>query len=509
MSSLVAPVAAHASSTPDNIALRGPGGTTTTFAELEKALLAYGGMLRDRGVQPGDRVLFIGPTVPEFVVAYLGIQAAGATVVPVNPLCTPAELGYFISDAGCTLAIAWESLSAATRTAAEEAGIGFVSLAPGADVGDATPLETYAEREDGDVACILYTSGTTGRPKGAELTVGNLMSAARISNQLAQATETDRFGTALPLFHVFGQASVMLSSLRAGVSLSLVPRFTARDLIDTIVADRLTVVSGVPTMWNAMLHSPDDTPAGAFENLRLAVSGGAALAPEINLAFRRRFQCDISEGYGLTETAAIATFSRPGVPAPVGTVGPAVYDVEIEVRDAGGLSVPTGERGEIFVRGPVVMRGYWNRPEATAENIDADGWLRTGDIGELDEDGNLRIVDRAKELIIRGGYNVYPSEVENALYEHPDIVEVAVLGVPDEHLGEEIAAVVATRPGAELEAAAVRDWAAERLASYKHPRAVLFVDALPKGPSGKILKRAIDRDPLVAAVADYRATRRG
>ncbi|NMN99854.1 long-chain fatty acid--CoA ligase [Gordonia sp. TBRC 11910] len=507
MTSLVAPIITHAETTPDHEALRGPAGSLT-YAQLVGEVKAYAGMLAARGVAPGDRILFIGPTLPEFVVGYLGIHAAGAIVVPVNPLCTPAELSYFIDDAGCRLAIAWESLASAARTAASEKGIDFLTLSAGA-TADADAITDVHDFDDADIAMLLYTSGTTGRPKGAELTTGNLTAAARISGQLSQSTADDRVGTGLPLFHVFGQAAVMLSGLHSGATVSLLPMFTPTSMIDLIVKDQLTIVCGVPTMWNAMLHAPDDTPADAFNHLRLAVSGGASLPLEVSNAFKRRFGCDISEGYGLTETAALGTFSRPGTPSPIGTVGPAVPEVDVEVRGSDGQPVPTGERGEVFIRGPIVMRGYWNRPDATAETIDADGWLSTGDIGEFDEAGNLRIVDRAKELIIRGGYNVYPSEVENALYEHPDIVEVAVVGVPDEHYGEEIAAVIATTPGVTLDAAAVRDWANDRLASYKLPRAVHFVDALPKGPSGKILKRAIDPEPLLAAVVEYRAARNG
>ncbi|WP_040768180.1 AMP-binding protein [Tsukamurella sp. 1534] len=507
MPSLVASVAKHAAAAPESAALRGPGGIIT-YRDLARRALEYGAMLRAWGIAPGDRIVFIAPSVDEFVIAYLGIQAVGATVVPVNPLCTASELQYFIEDSESRLIIAWEGLDAAARVAAGETGIDFLALGPGAPTEGVEPLEGPEDRADDDVAAILYTSGTTGRPKGAELTVGNLDAAARIAGQLSQSTAQDRLGTALPLFHVFGQASVMLAALRSGCSLTLVTPFTATGLIDAVVREELTILSGVPTMWNAMLHAAPDTPAEAFARLRLAVSGGASLAPEINEAFQRRFGCLISEGYGLTETTAIATFSMPGVPAPTGTVGPAAPEMEIRLGAPDTPEVPVGERGEVYVRGPVVMRGYRGRPEATAETV-IDGWLRTGDIGEIDAEGNLRIVDRAKELIIRGGYNVYPSEVEHVLYAHPDVVEVAVLGIPDEHLGEEIAAVIALRPGAVADSAAIRAYGAERLAAYKHPRVVHFVDALPKGASGKILKRAIEKDPLVAALADYRASRRG
>lgn len=505
MASLSDGLMEHAAARPDAIAVRGPD-SIYTYGQLKDGILAYAGMLRERGIERGDRVLFICPSVPEFAVAYLGINAVGAIALPANPLCTETELGYYIEDGGCRMVVAWDGISQAARAAAASAGIDFVALTTGANVSEGTPLESPVELDRDDVACLLYTSGTTGRPKGAELTVNNLNEAARISNQLGDESPEDRAGTSLPLFHVFGQASVLLACLRAGAALSLRPTFHPKDFIDMIVADELTIVAGVPTMWNAMLHVPDDVEEGAFDNLRLAVSGGASLPREITQAFQRRFGCMILEGYGLTETCGAATFSRPGVIAPEGTVGMAVYDCDVEVRDHDGGAVPTGERGEVYIRGPVVMRGYWNRPDATAETI-VDGWLKTGDIGELDADGNLAIVDRAKDLIIRGGYNVYPSEIEETLYAHPDVVEAAVVGVPDDHYGEEVVAVVATTPGSNVTAADITEWATERLAAYKYPRAVVFVNELPKGPSGKILKRAIEREPLLDAVVKSRAAR--
>ncbi|GAB04917.1 AMP-binding protein [Gordonia amarae] len=505
MPSLSDAIIKHSVAKPDAVALRGAG-SEFTYKQTADAVLAYAGMLRDKGVGVGDRVLYIAPTVPEFAIAYFGINALGAVVLPANPLCTPSELAYYIEDAGVKLVIAWDGLSAAAREAAEAAGLEFIALEQGAAASSGTPIDAPVEMADDDIACILYTSGTTGKPKGAELTVGNLKSAARISGKLGDYTDEDAVATALPLFHVFGQASVMLATLEAGAPLNLMPRFHPKEFIDMIIENGVTAVGGVPTMWNAMLHVPGDVEEGAFDRLRLAVSGGASLPLEVLQAFERRFGCAILEGYGLTETCGMATFSRPGVPAPQGTVGLAVYESEVEVRDGEGNSVPTGERGEVFIKGPFVMRGYWQRPDATAETI-IDGWLKTGDIGELDADGNLKIVDRAKDLIIRGGYNVYPSEIEETLYAHPDIVEAAVVGVPDNHYGEEVVAVVAAKPGSGLTAEDVTNWSTERLAAYKYPRAVVFVDELPKGPSGKILKRAIDRDPLLAAVEEFRAAK--
>jgi long-chain acyl-CoA synthetase len=497
MASVMSPVLQHADADPDHTALLGAQ-HNWTYAQLRDAALAYARALRDQGIGPGERVLLIAPTVPEFVIAYLGIAALGAVVVPVNTMSTLSELEYFISDAGCALVVAWHELGPAAAEAAAAQGIPIWNLTEGAQVPGEL-LADVADRDLNDVAVIVFTSGTTGRPKGAELTVGNLLSAGDISVRLCGTSPEDRLGTGLPLFHVFGQVAVLMSALTGGASVSLLARFTPKAMLELLRRDGLTVVCGVPTMWNAMLHDAGDATAADFAQLRLAVSGGASLPGEVARAFQEKFGCGLLEGYGLTETTAVATFG--GADAPAGTVGPAVFDTQIETRDLSGNPVGPNTAGEVFVKGPTVMRGYHNRPEATAEVLSTDGWLRTGDIGELDEAGNLRIVDRAKELIIRGGYNVYPSEVEGALYEHPDIVEVAVVGIPHPHYGEEVCAVVVVRAGAPQDGPAITAWSREKLSAYKIPRIVQFVDELPKGSTGKILKRAIDREQL-AKIAD-------
>src|ERR1700758_4012595 len=434
MTSVLTPVLRHAGADPDHISLRGAQ-RSWTYAQLRDAALAYALALLTQGIGPGDRVLLIAPTVPEFVIAYLGIAAVGAVVVPVNTMSTRAGLDYFIGDAGCALVVAWHELGPAAAEAAAAQGIPHWSLVEGAQMtGDDLP-GAVCDRASDDVAVIVFTSGTTGRPKGAELTVGNLLSAGDISARLCEITPEDRLGTGLPLFHVFGQTAVLMSALTGGATVSLLARFTPKAMLDMLRRDRLTVMCGVPTMWNAMLHDAGDATAADFAQLRLAVSGGASLPAEVARAFQEKFGCALLEGYGLTETTAVATFSGAG--SPPGTVGRAVFDTQIEIRDITGQPVGPNTAGEVYVKGPTVMRGYHNRPDATTEVLSADGWLRTGDIGELDAADNLRIVDRAKDLIIRGGYNVYPSEVEAALYEHPDIVEAGVVGIPHPHYGEE------------------------------------------------------------------------
>ena len=499
MASVISPVLQHADVDPDHTALRGAQ-RSWTYAQLRDAALAYARALDIQGIGPGDRVLLIAPTVPEFVIAYLGIGAVGAVVVPVNTMSTRAELEYFIGDAGCSLVVVWHELGQAVAEAAAAQGVPHWSLTDSAQVAGDDILGAVCNRTSDDVAVIVFTSGTTGRPKGAELTVGNLLSAGEISARLCAITRDDRVGTGLPLFHVFGQAAVLMSALTGGATLSLLARFTAKAMLDMLRRDRLTIMCGVPTMWNAMLHDAGDATPADFVQLRLAVSGGASLPAEVARAFQDKFGCTLLEGYGLTETTAVATFSGAG--APPGTVGPAAFDTQIEIREMSGQPVGPNTTGEVYVKGPTVMRGYHNRPDATTEVLSADGWLRTGDIGELDAAGNLRIVDRAKDLIIRGGYNVYPSEVESALYEHPDIVEAAVVGIPHPHYGEEVAAVVVVRPGSPQNGPAIIAWSRERLSAYKIPRIVQFVDELPKGSTGKIIKRAIDREPLAKIAAD-------
>ncbi|WP_280184253.1 class I adenylate-forming enzyme family protein [Nocardia cyriacigeorgica] len=493
MANVFDPVRAHAETAPDTVALRCERGEWT-YRQLHRHAVRYGGALVAAGLRPGDRVLLAAPSVPEFVVAYMGIQAAGCVVVPVNTMSTRTEVEYFLTDADCALAIAWHELGPAVAEAADHTRTPFGSLPAGAQVA-AEPTECV-DRERADTAAILYTSGTTGRPKGAQLTVGNLLAGGEIGAACSRGTATDRTGTGLPLFHVFGQAAVMMSCFTVGGSLSLLARFDAVAMLEMLRRDRLTIMAGVPTMWNAMLRAADTAGPADFDQLRVAISGGASLPGEVAREFQKTFGCTILEGYGLTETTAFGTFNDLDRGAKIGYTGRAVDRTRVEVRDHDGAPCPPGEVGEVFVRGETVMKGYWRRPEATADVLSPDGWFRTGDLGEYDADGDLRIVDRVKDLIIRGGYNVYPGEVEEVLYEHPEIVEAAVIGVPDDHYGEEVAAVIVIAPDSALDADGVSRWSRERLSAYKIPRIIRFTDALPKGATGKILKRAIDREAL-------------
>lgn len=488
---------------PERVALRSPS-RQLTYGELQEASARFAGAVWGSGLRPLERVVLIAPSVVEFPVAYLGLHAAGVSVITMNTMSTGPEIGYVLDDSEASLVIAWHECQDAASAAARERGIAFWCLHDGAQL-DADPLASPHDHAPDDTAIILYTSGTTGRPKGVELTAANLVDTTASFVPVLNLTSEDRFGTGLPLFHVYGQAVVMNTVLVQGASLSLLSPFEPTAMLQMVRRDRLTVLAGVPTMWNAMLHAAtEEFGAADFEQLRLATSGGASLPVEVMRAFHDRFGCTILEGYGLTESTGAASFNDINRPQKAGTVGPALPGTSIEVRGVDGAVLASGEVGEVFLKGPTIMKGYRNRPDATAADLQA-GWLKTGDLGALDEDGYLSIVDRAKDLIIRGGYNVYPREVEEVLYEHPGIVEVAVVGVPDEHFGEEVAAVVAVRPATHLTGEKLRTWAKVRLSAYKVPRLYQFVDALPKGATGKILKREIDRAAIREAAAEVTA----
>jgi long-chain acyl-CoA synthetase len=341
-----------------------------------------------------------------------------------------------------------------------------------------------------DTAVILYTSGTTGTPKGAELTHANLKRNAEISRALFDLGSDAVTLGALPLFHSFGQTCGLNATIAAGGTLTLIPRFDPGKALEIIQRDKVNVFEGVPTMYGAMLHHPerDKFDVSAIE---LCSSGGSAMPVEVLKGFEEAFGCKVLEGYGLSETSPVASFNHRDRERKPGSIGTPVEGVEMKVVDDDGNEVPQGEVGEIVIRGHNVMKGYWNRADATAETI-VDGWLHTGDMAKVDEDGYFFIVDRKKDMIIRGGYNVYPREIEEVLYEHPDVREVAVVGVPHDDLGEEVGAAVALKEGAEASEDDLRSYVKEQVAAYKYPRRIWFVDELPKGPTGKILKREVE-----------------
>nr|WP_119590357.1 long-chain fatty acid--CoA ligase [Streptomyces scabiei] len=477
---------------PENPALR-LGTATTTYAELDRLSAQAAALLRAEGLRFGDRVALMLPNVPEFVVLYYGILRAGGIVVPMNPLLKSREIDYHLRDSGAVLLFEWHAAPGQGAEGAATAGVRHSSVEPTAFAGllaRQEPRYEVAAAAAADIAVLLYTSGTTGRPKGAALTHGGLRHNTEVSAvDVEQLTAEDVIVGCLPLFHIFGQTCAMNTAVFSGASLILVPRFDPQTVFDAVARDRATIFEGVPTMYAALLQHPGADEADV-STLRMCISGGASLPVEILHSFERRFGCMVLEGFGMSETSPVVSFNHPDRPRKAGSIGTPVRDVEVRLLDDTGLDVAPGEVGELAVRGPNLMKGYWNRPEETAAAV-PDGWLRTGDLARQDEDGYLYIVDRKKDLIIRGGYNVYPREIEEVLHEHPAVALAAVVGLPDEHLGEEVAAAVVLRPGADATVEELQEFVRERVAAYKYPRRVWLADALPMGPSGKILKREI------------------
>ena len=481
---------------PDRAAIR-MDAHMMTFRDLDEASARAVSWLLGRGITAGDRVCLMLPNTPEFAGLYYGILRAGAIVVPMNPLLKSREVEYYLTDSQASLALIWHGVAGQAAEGARRAGTELVIIEPGdlaSKLAECTPAAAVAERESSDTAVILYTSGTTGQPKGAELTHDNLFRNVEVtSSTLLNLRPEDVILGALPLFHSFGQVVGMGCAVASGACLTLLPRFEPGRALEIIKRDQVSVLPGVPTMYAAILHSAGGG-AGDVASLRLCVSGGAAMPVELLRAFEKEFGCMILEGYGLSETSPVASFNHPDRPRKPGTIGQPISGVDMRVQDDDGSPLPTGEIGEIAVRGHNVMKGYWRRPGETAEVL-SGGWFRTGDLGLMDSDGYFSIVDRKKDMIIRGGLNVYPREVEEVLYEHPAVAEAAVIGVPDEMFGEEVAAVVTLKPGASASPGELRDYVKGQLAAYKYPRLVWVVAELPHGDTGKILKRAITIPP--------------
>lgn len=493
MTNLAATLVTSARENPDRTAIA-IHGNHIPYAALHGAAAKLAGELRAAGIEPGDRVALILPNVPAFPVAFYGTLLAGGIVVPMNPLLRSGEIDYFFTNSGAKIAFVWPDFVEEATKGAANSGTRIVPCDPmGPVAGEleaGEPIAEPFERADDDTAIILYTSGTTGRPKGAELTHNNIrLNATRSSEEILQLHPEDVLMGCLPLFHVFGLVVGLQAAVNSGASLALIPRFDPGEAIKTIANEKVTVMLGVPTMYAAILHHPDSDSLDA-SSLRTCASGGSAMPAEIQRAFEEKFSCQILEGYGLSETSPVASFNMPDKEHKSGTIGTAIPGCEMKLIDENGNQVGPGAVGEIAIRGDNVMKGYWRNPEATAEAI-PDGWLRTGDMATVDEDGYYTIVDRKKDLIIRGGMNVYPREVEELLYTHPDVLEVAVVAVPDEMLGENVGAAIALRPDATSSVEEIQEWAKERIAAYKYPRRVWQVDELPKGPTGKILRREV------------------
>ncbi|MDP3713483.1 MAG: long-chain fatty acid--CoA ligase [Mycobacteriales bacterium] len=479
------------------------GDLRLTYAQLWGHAKQYAQVLRDRGVGPGDKVALLLPNTPHFPLAYFGTLALGAVAVPVHALLKAEEIEYVLTDSGAKALVCAAPLLGEGAKGAELAGVPVLAVMDG---GDATieridnlafevqPIAAVEPREPEDTAVILYTSGTTGKPKGAEITHLNVtMNVVASAMHSFDIDENDVVLGCLPLFHTFGQTCCMNTAFYVGATVVLLPRFDGAQALDLLVKEKCTIFMGVPTMYIGLLEAAKTSEARP--QLKSALSGGAALPVAVLERFAEVFGTQVLEGYGLTETSPVATFNQVGFEPRPGTVGKQIWGVEVEVAKAEIDDrielLPTGELGEIVVRGHNVFKGYLNKPEATAAAI-VDGWFRTGDLGTKDAEGYVTIVDRKKDMVIRGGYNVYPRDVEEVLGRHPAVAQVAVIGLPDPQYGEEVCAVVVLDPaGGELTEADLVAWSKEKLAAYKYPRRVFFTDAFPLGPSGKVLKREL------------------
>jgi long-chain acyl-CoA synthetase len=466
-------------------------GREWTNVEQQHAANRFAHALRRLGLGPGDRAVVLLPNCPEVLQAYAAILKAGGVIVPVVFLLGAVEVRHILADSEATLVVtAPEFLDKVEGFAGTvvligggAGGLAWDELLAGEP--DAFPT---VERDDDDLAVILYTAGTTGRPKGVALSHANLASNARAAASLYELDRTAWGLMVLPLSHSYG-LTVMNAGSILGTRGVLLRWFNPEGVLDAIQRYRVESMSGVPTMFVYLLHYPD---AGRFDtsSMRLWGSGAAPLPAEIVEPFERKFGGRILEGYGLTEASPVVSAHRFSGVRKLGSVGQALPGVEVAILDDADRALPPGEIGEVGVRGPNVMQGYYRLPEETAQAL-RNGWLHTGDMGRLDADGYLFIVERKKDLIIRGGFNIYPREVEEVLYAHPAVAEAAVVGMRDPLMGEEVLAFVALKAGATAEAEALIGFCQERLAKYKCPKQVRFVDALPKSPIGKILRKEL------------------
>ncbi|GAB96846.1 long-chain acyl-CoA synthetase [Kineosphaera limosa] len=495
------------------------GDTRLSYAQVNGAANQVANLLVSRGVQPGDKIALLCPNLPWFTIIYNGILKAGATVVPLNVLLKSGEIAYHLQDSDCVALFAFqgtpempmgreaftafESVDSVrdffliTADPAAASPIEGAQTFAGALAGQPATFETVVTDED-DTAVILYTSGTTGRPKGAELRHRNMRDNALLSESLfgSDPDNPDTYLCVLPLFHSFGQTVIQNGGLANGGTIVMLPRFEPAAALAIMLNEQVTFFAGVPTMYWALLSAltEDVDVAAIAARLRTAVSGGSALPVEIHRQFEARFGVIIAEGYGLSETSPVAAFKPFGAPARPGSIGASVNGVELKLVAAGSwdeIEWTADAIGEIAVRGHNIFKGYYGRDEATAEVLTDEGWFRTGDLAKRDEDGWYYIVDRAKDLIIRGGFNVYPREIEEVLLTHEDVSLAAVIGVPHPSHGEEVKAVVVLKPNATVSAAELVAWGKEQMASYKYPRTIQVVESMPMTATGKILKREL------------------
>ncbi len=474
-----------------------------SYAQLASAASQVQRHLEALGVERGDRVALSMPNVALMPALYYGIVAAGAICVPLNPLLSGAELEYHLRDSGAKVLFAFAGTrlaSEATSTVLVKNGSVRCEIFTGGEGSPVAPFDAPAETGlepvpvvASDAAIILYTSGTTGKPKGATLTHANILSNARSCVSVFGFTAEDIIFGGLPLFHAFGQTVSMNAAFAASATVALLPRFTPDGALNLIERAGVSVLAAVPSMYVSLAAALEAEPERARSlrgRIRFGISGGSPLPAPVHAAWKTLIECPVYEGYGLSETSPVVSFNQAEFGMVLGSVGRVLPGVQVQVRCPEGTECAPGVSGQLWVRGENVMAGYWNNPAATAEVFNGE-WFATGDVARVDEQGNIFIVDRIKDMVLRNGYSVYPREIEDVLYTHEQVQSVAVLGVPDERVGEEVVAVVMPRPGADegVLQAELNALARTRLAAYKYPRRYVMVESMPLGPTGKILKR--------------------
>ena len=484
---------------PDRIAVRHEG-QTVTYRELNTRCNRLATGLKPRGLSAGDRCALMMPNSIQTITAYNAIAKLGAVVIPINFLYREHELKHIFADSKPKAFIGADPYLDEIRPVLKASADTSIRLALGApDDGEFTDLEaadaddkdfpTYAADDD-ETLNILYTSGTTGVPKGVMLTHGNLASEARILAEMREKLDPQAVVIGvLPLYHIYGITSVLNVSMYLGLTIELFTHFDPEKVIAVAEKEKQTILFAVPTMYNRLIQSAGEKPP-QNPSLKFCVSGGASLPVEFLHRFESLFRTKIYEGYGLTEAPVCVENPYGGLTKP-GSIGLPIPEFSAKIVDSSGKEVTPGETGELLIKGPGVMKGYLNRPAETEETL-KDGWLYTGDIARTDEDGYIYIVDRKKDLVIRGGYNVYPREIEEIIYQIPEILEVAVIGVPHDDFGEEVAAIVVLKDGADMDPKVIQDYVKKRVAPYKYPRIIrINRDPLPKSGTGKILKKEI------------------
>jgi long-chain acyl-CoA synthetase len=489
--------------------------TRLTYAQIDAMANQVANLLVARGIEPGDKVALSCPNLPYFPVVYYGVLKAGAVVVPLNVLFKGREVAYHLNDSDAKAYVCFEGTADLAMAVCGKEGFEATSacehffvipadptggVMDGADhflaaIKDQPATFETVVTEGGDTAVILYTSGTTGKPKGAELSHANIAFNALTCHRIweLKPSQPDIHLVALPLFHSFGQTVQLNAGFGLGATLVLLPRFEAKQALELMQNEHVTFFAGVPTMYWGLLNAlTDDVDVDEIaDNLRRAIAGGASLPVEIIKQVKERFHVQILEGYGLSETSPVATFNHLDHEPKPGSIGTPIWGIEVKLIDGDWKTIEAvDEVGEVAMRGHNIMKGYYKRPDATDE-VMRDGWFRSGDLARRDKDGYYYIVDRVKDMIIRGGFNVYPREIEEVLLTHEAVSLVAVVGVPHDQHGEEIKAYVIRNEGAEITEDELIEWAKEQMASYKYPRMVEFRDELPMTATGKILKREL------------------